>query len=531
MTTPHPERGLTRADPARTSALAGVFLILLVAANTRRALAADEIHWTVIGQTSVSFNWRGSSAEDFIVYGTHPWNQLHFGFAYTPSPTPDSSPGPFWEARLTGLLENTVYSYWIGDGPEYTFRTPPPRGSSDFWFAEQADVGSTLTWPNVGIQQAMIADDNPNIPGDDRPRFVLVAGDLTYGDQNEVADVDQHFNDVMVWSTDAAYMPAWGNHEWGDVGAAEPDDLNNYEGRFDLPNSKTTPASSVAVGNGPGEDWYWFDYGNTRFISFPEPFDGTWTQWAIDVDPIMAEAQLDPDISFIITYGHRPTYSSGSDHSGETELAGHMAALHASHSKYVLSLHAHSHHYERTNPALTGGIVFVIGSGGGSSLGGMRAVRPAWTAFRMNYLVHLRFHVLQDRIEGYAICGPPASGASGPCPLGTVIDQFTVLRSVVDVPAGPAPGRGLRVIAESNPARGVVALRVESDAAGEQSVEVHDTAGRLVRLLPGGFRDGGTRSVLWDGLDAGGRAAPAGLYRVTARAGGRTAETRVALLR
>jgi len=26
--------------------------------------------------------------------------------------------------------------------------------------------------------------------------------------------VDRHFNDVMAWSQQAAYMPAWGNHEY-----------------------------------------------------------------------------------------------------------------------------------------------------------------------------------------------------------------------------------------------------------------------------------------------------------------------------
>jgi len=51
-----------------------------------------------------------------------------------------------------------------------------------------------------------------------RPDFVLALGDLTYADMNGLADVDQHFNDVMVWSQDAAYEPAWGNHEWAGGG-------------------------------------------------------------------------------------------------------------------------------------------------------------------------------------------------------------------------------------------------------------------------------------------------------------------------
>ena len=64
-------------------------------------------------------------------------------------------------------------------------------------------------------------------------------------------------------------MPAWGNHEW-DIPAT--DDLRNYKGRFDLPNPQTSPGSPAV--SCCGEDWYWFDYGNVRFIAYPEPWIG-----------------------------------------------------------------------------------------------------------------------------------------------------------------------------------------------------------------------------------------------------------------
>ena len=62
-----------------------------------------------------------------------------------------------------------------------------------------------------------------------------MVGDLTYGNVEGQGAVDQHFNDAMAWSQTAAYMPAWGNHEW-DTPAT--DDLRNYKGRFALPNSQ-----------------------------------------------------------------------------------------------------------------------------------------------------------------------------------------------------------------------------------------------------------------------------------------------------
>ena len=508
--------------------LPAVALALLI--SPRHSGAADEIHWTITGQRSVTFDWRG--AESAIRFGRYPAAMNDSVVGVAPTPAPDSSPGPFWEARLTGLLESTPYYYRIGNGSNAVFRTPPPRGSSDFWFAEQADIGSSLGWSNVTPAQAMILEDIPDLPGIDRPRFVLVAGDLTYGDQNSPADVDRHFNDVMVWSRLAAYMPAWGNHEWGTAADSVHDNLNNYEGRFDFPNSQTTPGAAAAVGNGPGEDWYWFDYGNARFISFPEPYDGGWNDWAAQVGSIMADAQADSAITFIITFGHRPAWSSGADHGGESSLASRMAALHAAYPKYLLSLQAHTHHYERTDPAQTGGILFVDGSGGGSSLGGLQPTQPGWSAYRINHLHHVRVHVQEDRIDGYAICGPDGSGSTDACDQGAVIDSFTVLATrLVSVPRGAAPSAGLRVSAEPNPGRGWLALRVETDAPGERVLEVLDASGRRVRRMPSVWQESGARHVFWDGSnDAGGRVPP-GIYLVRLRFGDRTAETRVTLLR
>ncbi|HEY2956552.1 MAG TPA: FlgD immunoglobulin-like domain containing protein [Candidatus Eisenbacteria bacterium] len=516
---------------ALPTTLAAAAALLGALAVPGLATAADEIHWTITGQKSVTLTWRGGGPEA-LRYGTHPSVLNQVSAAAGCLPAPSSSPGPFWEARLTGLREDTRYYYRIGNQSTHTFRTPPPRGEADYWFAEEADVGSTLTWANVGITQAMIPLDYPNLPGDDRPRFVLVPGDLTYGDQETLADVGRHFNDVMAWSQDAAYMPAWGNHEWGTTADRNADNLNNYEGRFDLPNSKTSPGASAAVGNGPDDDWYWFDYGNVRFIAFPEPYTGAWSDWSVKVDPVMQEAQNDPELKFIVTFGHRPSWSSGADHGGDATLAGYMAALHATHSKYKLSLQAHSHHYERADPAQTGGILFIVGAGGGSTLGGLSSTRPSWSAFRYDHLEHLRLHVQDDRIDGYAICGPLIAGNHDVCVQGTVIDSFSVLADpAVGVDLPPPPGPRLKLSAEPNPALGSVAMVVEADAAGEQSLTVLDLSGRRVRHLGTGWRAGGVRRVLWDGKDDSGALAPPGVYQVSLRTGSRSVEARVALLR
>ena len=55
--------------------------------------------------------------------------------------------------------------------------------------------------------RAQIAGDQPGVRARRRRPHAT-------GTTNGQAAVDRHFDDVMAWSRTAAYMPAWGNHEW-----------------------------------------------------------------------------------------------------------------------------------------------------------------------------------------------------------------------------------------------------------------------------------------------------------------------------
>ena len=372
----------------------------------------DEIHWTLTGQNSVSLDWRGF--DGVVRYGlTSAYGSTASGA--TPSPIPFSSPGPFKEAHISGLQENTVYHYSIGTGPDHTFHTPPPRGASGFTIFAAGDIGSSADFSAVAPLQATIAAE--------RPAFVLMVGDLTYGNTTRQSSVDRHFNDVMVWSQDAAYMPVWGNHEWD----SPEDDLRNYRGRFDLPHPQTALGSPAAG----GEDWSWFDYGNVRFISCPEPFVlGTWSDWHNQAAALMDQAQADSAIHFIVTFVHRPAYSSG--HHGDDGIRAYLDALAVTHSKYVLDLCGHSHDYERTYPQH--GVVHVTAGVGGAELeaesgtcvwrGGCPA--PAWSAFRAMHHASVRLRFYPIGILGEAICGPAASADDITCAPGTIIDRFVI---------------------------------------------------------------------------------------------------------
>jgi len=405
-----------------------VTLALLLLAAT--AYAADEIHFTVTGPTSVAVDWRGAEAE--LRYGpTIAYGQTAFGGA--PSHLPYSSSGPWREAKISGLSPGATYHYAIGPGSDHTFKTPPMPGRSGFTVMVQGDIGSAAKYPRVAAVQSLIAGQ--------RPELVLCVGDLTYGNAHGQAAVDNHFNDVMAWSQDAAYMPAHGNHEWDSAG----DNMLNYKGRFDLPNPQTSPGSPTI--SCCGEDWYWFDYGNVRFIAYPEPWSGAWADWNTKARVLMAEAQADPLIDFIVTFGHRPAYSSG-HHPGSSTLAGYMNAMGASFQKYELNLNGHSHNYERTNPQA--GVTHVTVGTGGSTLeqdgtclwlGGCPP--PAYTAFRAMRHGALRIRVEDNSMVGEFLCGPAGDTGSNKndvtCVPGEVLDRFAFGSTAPVPPPDPTP--------------------------------------------------------------------------------------------
>lgn len=377
---------------------------------------ADEIHWTITGPASVTFDWRGKAAE--IRYGT----TIHFGSVVTgetPKPLPFSSPGPFRQAALTGLLSNGLYHYSIGSCPDHTFRTPPPPGSSNFIVDAEGDIGASNKYEDVVPDQQLIAA-NP-------PALVLVLGDLTYANPNGQPSVDQHFNDMMVWSQDSPYIPAWGNHEWDQP---QYDDLRNYKGRFGLPHPEFSPGAPAP--GCCGQDWSWFDYGNVRFIAYPEPYTPkTWADWYAKAYRLMDRAQRNPKTTFIVTFGHRAPYTSGYHHS-DLDLRRYIARLAKAHSKYVLNVNGHSHDYERSYR--NNGVVSITAGTGGSELEERDTAclfrvcpKPSWSAFRAMHFGVLQLHFTPTEIQGSYICGPAGGGKNDiTCAPGSVVDHFTI---------------------------------------------------------------------------------------------------------
>lgn len=398
--------------------------VALVCAKT--AIAADEVHWTVTGQNSVTVNWHGTANENVLSYRLGSGAKVR-AVAKHPTPMPYAAKGTFWEATLTGLKENSQYAYAIGNGPERNFKTPPPRGAANFTVYAQGTIGDTGKYFNAGVIQDLIAAGKPS--------FVIGLGDLSLGSVNGQASVNQHFNDVMAWSREAAYMPVWGDM---DARNNAKDNFKNYKGRFVVPNSQASPGSPVAG----GEDWYWFDYGNTRFITLPEPWAGAWADWKTKANKLMAEAQAAPNVKFIVTFAHRPAYSSG-HFVGSPVLKGMLDAFGDKYSKYVLNVNSHSADYERSHPQH--GVVHVTAGIGGQNLMQdgkclwLTCAKPTWSAYRAMHQGALKLHFSDTAIAGSFICGPAGGGVNDvKCAKGSVVDKFTIAaKSVVPTAAKP----------------------------------------------------------------------------------------------
>lgn len=118
---------------------------------------------------------------------------------------------------------------------------------------------------------------------------------------------------------------------------------------------------------------------------------------------------------------------------------------------------------------------------------------------------------------------------------GVVLEPVSPSDAVVGIGvslATPVPDlpRRLSMHVAPNPCRTAASIVVESDAAGEQRLQVFDVAGRSICLLERRVFDSGRRSLVWDGRDDRGVRVPAGIYHVVLTAAGRIATARLVLV-
>ncbi|HET6925082.1 MAG TPA: fibronectin type III domain-containing protein [Candidatus Saccharimonadales bacterium] len=427
-----------------------VFGAALQAAPGAAALSEpnDEIH--------SSF---GDNATEEWVYWHGPDNTLNYGLtaniytqsatAVNPSVQPvDGTTGPFWQVKLTGLTPGTTYHYQIGtSGFDHTFQTEP---TGDFTWDDVGDTGSTWyesdapascnkTWmPEVWQQLA-----------NDQPNFVTHGGDIDYENECGQPSVHRLWNDIETVSEQTSMQFVWGNHEYGSPSADAPpgtpkDSMANYKGRFNIPNAQTIsndtatnvkapgcPSATDPTVNGcRGDDWGYFTAGHVLFIQMPEAWYNAYTDWEPAADQLMAQAEADPNIYFIVTMGHRPAYSSSTNQVSAAvttvvnELGDKYSPSARPDGKYVLNVAHHVHGGEVFSPQH--GVVNVTNGGGGSEEMSLSSI--AGTQWFTGHPEHMRTTVTGNSMTLNFICGPvfTLNPNKEPCTKDSVLYSLTL---------------------------------------------------------------------------------------------------------
>ncbi len=484
-------------------------------AEERASMTAEQIHYSIINNTSVTFDWVGSS--DRIFYGTDSSSLLEYKNSVHPDFLPVSSPwisdpGPYHEVKLTGLLENKEYYYKIGNsGQVNKFRTPPSPGTGGFRVCSTSDSHSSSSECVAIFNQI----------GSLKPDLVITTGDLTGAGPAGQQEVAIRFNSAMGFSKNAAWMPCIGNHDWE---YTDFDDLRTFKGRFDIPNPQAS-ASSPAI-SCCGEDWGWFDYGNTRFISLPERWSSstTWQDWSRDVKPVFNEAQNDPNIKFIVSYGHQSAYTSARGrYGGSGTLKDIINGLREAYPKYMLDLSGHNHQYERyLHP---NGLTTIINSTAGSYYRGWDdPAMPENCEYRIVHYGILILDFTDNSIKGRFVSsiGTSKSGAdykpleeiiSGP--PGSTADNFIIYDTEgpnsTELHSNQVPKNTI-IRNYPNPFSHSTKISYSLMKDGHIKIEIFDLLGQKIAVLFDDVKEQGEHFFEWNARDEDGNILPGGVY-------------------
>ncbi len=413
--------------------------------------------------SSMWLHWRG--AETDVAYGTDTgYGQQATG--QPPQVAPVDVTGPFYRVLLTGLTPGTVYHYRIGaGGADHQFETAP---TSDFSWDDIGDTGSSYYLPGspAGCNRPFMPSYWQLLAADNADLYTH-GGDVSYANQCGNAASHQVFDDVQTVTTLRPMEWTQGNHEYGAPQPGAPagtvrDVLNNYKGRWVMAHGQSVPndtalqtshpgcAATGVTGNAcPGNDWGWFDVGHVRFISRPEPEPKAYPDWQAKADAIMADAQADPNIYLVVTYGHRTACSSlrvNGAYASDPNVAPAVAALGDRYSpvarpdgKYVLDIGHHVHAAEICGPVH--GVWELTDGGGGAEEASIVATNPlsVWNSI---HLAYLHSTMVGNTLTLNYVCGPLFTvnpTKAPPCTMGSVMRTLTITAPTGATPPPPPP--------------------------------------------------------------------------------------------
>ena len=134
-----------------------------------------------------------------------------------------------------------------------------------------------------------------------------------------------------------------------------------YFSYFNLPKNGT---------KGYLEHWYYYDFGNVRFISLDTNWQYRNSQQLEWLKKVTAEAKINDKIDFVIAQFHHPFAKSELWIEGETEYSGQLSQILADFTKRTgkpsLYFCGHTHGYSRGHHRDLNHSMFVVGSIGGA---------------------------------------------------------------------------------------------------------------------------------------------------------------------
>jgi len=161
------------------------------------------------------------------------------------------------------------------------------------------------------------------------------------------------------------------------------------------------------------------------FISYPEPWPGSIEEWRGKARALMLDAESDPSIDFVVTYGHRPAYTSRPINGVHMDVRKALNALGDEFGagvdgKYVLNVAHHVHGEEAFSPQH--GVVHLTNGGGGEGMSNLLTADGLLFKSRHPGYLTGDYTANTHRLAVRLRCGPRfGTSTADPCTQGSTL--------------------------------------------------------------------------------------------------------------
>ncbi|KAM7262895.1 hypothetical protein ACFE04_000578 [Oxalis oulophora] len=233
--------------------------------------------------------------------------------------------GQIHDVQIGPLEPSTTYYYRCGgQGPEFSFKTPPQAFPIEF--AIVGDLGQT-EWTQSTLQHMNNSDYD----------VFLLPGDLSYADSQQPL-WDSFGRLVEPYASSRPWMVTEGNHEVETFPIIYPQGFKAYNARWKMPHEESGSNSNL---------YYSFDVAGTHVIMLGSytDFDSNSDQYHwLRTDLAGVNRQRTP---WIVVLLHAPWYNTNTAHQGEGESMRKSMEELLYNARVDLVFSGHVHSYER----------------------------------------------------------------------------------------------------------------------------------------------------------------------------------------